>query len=104
NNFYTARVNEKVVEVVRMLATLLGETGFRKVMDLYFERHDGEATTIEAFLKVFEDANGVDLAQFGIWYTQAGTPQVDVTDSYDAASQTYTLTHAQKVDPSPSQA
>src|SRR5690606_4129097 len=61
-------------------------------------------TTIEAFLKVFEDANGVDLAQFGIWYTQAGTPQVDVTDSYDAASQTYTLTLAQKVDPTPGQA
>ena len=104
NNFYTTTVYEKGAEVVRMLATLLGEAGFRKGMDLYFERHDGEATTIEAFLKVFEDANGVDLAQFGIWYTQAGTPQVDVTDSYDAASQTYTLTLAQKVDPTPGQA
>jgi aminopeptidase N len=59
-----------------MLATLLGEAGFRKGMDLYFERHDGEATTIEAFLGVFEDANEVDLSQFGQWYLQAGTPEV----------------------------
>ena len=64
NNFYTATVYEKGAEIVRMLATLLGEAGFRKGMDLYFERHDGEATTIEAFIKVFEDANGVDLQQF----------------------------------------
>src|SRR5207248_8117595 len=64
-------VYEKGAEIVRMLATLLGEAGFRKGMDLYFERHDGEATTIEAFLKVFEDANGVDLSHFGKWYLRS---------------------------------
>ncbi len=103
NNFYTSTVYDKGAEIVRMLATLLGDAGFRKGMDLYFERHDGQATTIEAFLKVFEDANGVDLQHFGQWYLQAGTPQVSVTDNYDAASQTYTLSISQKVDPTPGQ-
>jgi aminopeptidase N len=104
NNFYTTTVYEKGAEVVRMLATLLGEAGFRKAMDLYFERHDGEATTIEAFIKVFEDASGTDLSQFITWYLQAGTPQVTSSDSYDAASQTYTLTLTEKVDPTPGEA
>jgi aminopeptidase N len=104
NNFYTPTVYEKGAEVVRMLATLLGEAGFRKGMDLYFERHDGEATTIEAFLKVFEDANGVDLEQFKTWYLQAGTPKVTVSDSYDAASQTYTLSISQETAPTPGEA
>ncbi len=103
NNFYTATVYEKGAEIVRMLATLLGEAGFRKGMDLYFERHDGEATTIEAFIKVFEDANGVDLKQFEQWYLQAGTPEVTVTDRYDAASQTYTLELSQETAPTPNQ-
>ena len=103
NNFYTTTVYEKGAEIVRMLATLLGETGFRKGMDLYFERHDGEATTIEAFIKVFEDASGTDLSQFITWYLQAGTPQVSVSDHYDEASQTYSLTLSQKVDPTPGQ-
>jgi aminopeptidase N len=103
NNFYTATVYEKGAEVVRMLATLLGEADFRKGMDLYFERHDGEATTIEAFLKVFEDASGRDLGQFGLWYLQAGTPEVSVRESYDAASQTYALTLEQQVPPTPNQ-
>ncbi len=103
NNFYTTTVYEKGAEIVRMLATLLGEAGFRKGMDLYFERHDGGATTIEAFLKVFEDANGVDLSQFGQWYLQAGTPEVSVSDSYDPARQTYTLTLSQVTHPTPGQ-
>ncbi len=103
NNFYTATVYEKGAEIVRMLATLLGEAGFRKGMDLYFERHDGEATTIEAFIKVFEDANGVDLQHFQRWYLQAGTPEVTVADSYDAASQTYRLTLSQHTAPTPGQ-
>ena len=103
NNFYTTTVYEKGAEIVRMLATLLGEVDFRKGMDLYFERHDGEATTIEAFIKVFEDATGTDLGQFITWYLQAGTPQVEVSDSFDAASQTYSLTLSQKVDPTPGQ-
>lgn len=104
NNFYTTTVYQKGAEVVRMLATLLGEEGFRKGMDLYFERHDGDATTIEAFLKVFEDANGVDLNQFALWYTQAGTPDVTARDHFDAASQTYTLTLSQVTRPTPNQA
>jgi aminopeptidase N len=103
NNFYTATVYEKGAEVVRMLATLLGQADFRKGMDLYFERHDGEATTIEAFLKVFEDASGRDLGQFGLWYLQAGTPEITVRESYDAASQTYALTLEQQVPPTPNQ-
>jgi len=101
NNFYTTTVYEKGAEIVRMLATILGEDGFRKAMDLYFERHDGDATTIEAFIKVFEDASGRDLSQFAIWYLQAGTPRVSVSDSYDAASQTYSLTLTQNIDPTP---
>ncbi len=103
NNFYTATVYEKGAEIVRMLATLLGEAGFRKGMDLYFDRHDGEATTIEAFIKVFEDANGVDLQHFQHWYLQAGTPEVTVSDAYDAASQTYRLTLSQQTAPTPGQ-
>jgi aminopeptidase N len=103
NNFYTATVYEKGAEVVRMLATLLGEAGFRKGMDLYFERHDGDATTIEAFIKVFEDATGQDLQAFQTWYLQAGTPEVTVSDSYDAQSQTYRLTLSQVTPPTPGQ-
>jgi aminopeptidase N len=103
NNFYTATVYEKGAEIVRMLATLLGEAGFRKGMDLYFERHDGDATTIEAFIKVFEDANGVDLQPFQRWYLQAGTPEITVADAYDESSQTYRLTLSQHTAPTPGQ-
>ena len=76
NNFYTPTVYEKGAEVVRMLKTILGEAGFRKGMDLYFERHDGQAVTIEDFLAAFADATGADLTQFKLWYSQAGTPEV----------------------------
>lgn len=103
NNFYTATVYEKGAEIVRMLATILGDAGFRKGMDLYFERHDGEATTIEAFIAVFAEANGVDLSQFQTWYLQAGTPRLTVSDSYDAAAQTYTIKLAQETAPTPGQ-
>jgi aminopeptidase N len=103
NNFYTTTVYEKGAEIVRMLATLLGEAMFRKGMDLYFERHDGEATTIEAFIKVFEDAAGIDLQHFQTWYLQAGTPEVSVKDSYDPATQTYRLTLSQTTAPTPNQ-
>ena len=103
-NFYTATVYEKGAEVVRMLSTLLGEDGFRKGMDLYFDRHDGDATTIEAFIKVFEDANGVDLQSFQTWYLQAGTPELTATDAYDPATQTYRLTLSQETRPTPGQA
>lgn len=103
NNFYTATVYEKGAEIVRMLATLLGEAGFRKGMDLYFERHDGEATTIEAFIKVFEDSSGQNLQHFQQWYLQAGTPEVSITDRFDAATQTYTLDIVQENKPTPGQ-
>ena len=76
NNFYTPTVYEKGAEVVRMLKTVLGADGFRAGMDLYFERHDGQAVTIEDFLAAFADATGADLGQFKLWYAQAGTPEV----------------------------
>ncbi|MEO8667624.1 MAG: aminopeptidase N, partial [Bauldia sp.] len=75
NNFYTPTVYEKGAEVVRMLKSLLGEHGFRAGMDLYFTRHDGQAVTIEDFLAAFADANEIDLTQFKLWYSQAGTPE-----------------------------
>ncbi|WP_029042695.1 aminopeptidase N [Cucumibacter marinus] len=104
NNFYTATVYNKGAEVVRMIASLLGEDGFRAGMDLYFERHDGEATTVEAFLKSFEDANKVSLGDaFYRWYAQAGTPRVTVTDHWDEANRRYTLTLAQRTEPTPGQ-
>ena len=103
NNFYTATVYEKGAEIVRMLATLLGQDAFRRGMDLYFERHDGEATTIEAFIKVFEDACGMDLQHFQNWYLQAGTPEVTISDSYDPATQSYKLTLSQNTAPTPGQ-
>jgi aminopeptidase N len=103
NNFYTTTVYEKGAEIVRMLATLLGEAGFRQGMDLYFERHDGQATTIEAFIKAFEDANGLDLQHFQQWYLQAGTPEVVAEDHWDAAAKRYTLKLSQKTSPTPGQ-
>ncbi len=103
NNFYTATVYEKGAEIVRMLATFLGETEFRKGTDLYFERHDGDATTIEAWLKVFEDSSGRDLSQFGKWYLQAGTPTVTVEEDWDQESQTYRLSLSQHTAPTPGQ-
>jgi aminopeptidase N len=103
NNFYTATVYEKGSEVVRMIRTILGAEDFRKGMDLYFERHDGEAATIEDFLKAFEDASGKDLGQFALWYHQAGTPNVTVTSSHDAAAAQFTLQIEQSVPPTPSE-
>ncbi|NIO42585.1 MAG: aminopeptidase N [Burkholderiales bacterium] len=91
SNFYTATVYEKGAEVVRMIHTLLGETGFRKGMDLYFQRHDGQAVTTDDFVQAMQDASGVDLAQFRRWYDQSGTPLLEVTGKYDAASQKYLL-------------
>jgi aminopeptidase N len=77
-NFYTATIYNKGAEVIRMLATLLGEEGYRRGADLYFDRHDGQAVTCEDWLKAMEDANGVDLAAFRLWYEQAGTPRIAV--------------------------
>ncbi|MBO9424449.1 aminopeptidase N [Labrenzia sp. R4_1] len=103
NNFYTATVYEKGAEVVRMLQTLLGEDGFRSGLDLYFDRHDGEATTIEAFLKCFEDATGTDLEQFSLWYEQAGTPTVSVKTAHNPENKIFTLTLSQEIPPLPGQ-
>nr|MCU0890465.1 aminopeptidase N [Sandarakinorhabdus sp.] len=77
-NFYTATIYNKGAEVIRMLATLLGEDGYRRGADLYFDRHDGQAVTCEDWLKAMEDANGVDLSAFRLWYQQAGTPRISV--------------------------
>jgi aminopeptidase N len=103
NNFYTATVYEKGAEVVRMLKTILGEAGFRAGMDRYFDRHDGEAATIEQFLKAFEDACDADLSQFALWYHQSGTPALTVSASHDPARRTYTLSIEQSCPPTPGQ-
>lgn len=95
NNFYTVTVYEKGSEVIRMMHTLLGETNFQKGMTLYFERHDGTAATCEDFVCAMEDASGIDLAQFRLWYSQSGTPILTVSSNYDASAQTYALTVAQ---------
>ena len=92
NNFYTATVYQKGATIIRMYHTLLGESGFQKGMKLYFERHDGQAVTCDDFLAAMADANDVNLDRFGRWYSQSGTPQVQVTDQYDVATKTYTLT------------
>lgn len=103
NNFYTATVYNKGAEVIRMMQTLLGREGFRRGMDLYFERHDGQAVTIEDFVRVMEDANNVDFTQFMRWYTQAGTPQVTAIGHYDAATRRYRLRLHQSCPPTPGQ-
>jgi aminopeptidase N len=103
NNFYTATVYEKGSEVVRMIRTILGAKLFRKGMDLYFERHDGDAATIEDFLKVFEDVSGRDLSQFALWYHQAGTPNLTVTTAHNPAFAEFTLEIEQSVPPTPSE-
>lgn len=95
NNFYTMTVYEKGAEVVRMYQTLFGREGFRRGMDLYFKRHDGQAVTCDDFRHAMADANGRDLAQFERWYSQAGTPRVSVRTAYDAATQRYSITLAQ---------
>ena len=103
SNFYTLTVYEKGAEVVRMIQTLLGEEGFRKGSDLYFERHDGQAVTVDDFVKAMEDANGADLTQFKRWYSQAGTPRLAVSEQYDATAKTYSLTFRQSCPPTPGQ-
>ncbi|ULN62962.1 aminopeptidase N [Vibrio gigantis] len=99
NNFYTLTVYEKGSEVIRMIHTLLGEDGFQKGMKLYFERHDGTAATCEDFVAAMEDASGVDLSQFRLWYSQSGTPTLSVESHYDAEKKQYTLTTRQVTAP-----
>ncbi len=109
NNFYTVTIYEKGAEVVRMMQTLVGRDGFAKGMARYFERHDGQAVTCDDFASAIADANpGSDLArllpQFKRWYSQAGTPRVQASGSYDAGSRSYTLTLSQSCAPTPGQA
>src|SRR5262244_1688584 len=104
NNFYTATVYNKGAEVVRMLQTLLGREGFRRGMDLYFERHDGQAATVEDFVRCFEDATGRELGQFMTWYSQAGTPELVCQFKYDARHKSADLTIAQVLPPTPREA
>lgn len=91
SNFYTVTVYEKGAEIVRMIHSILGADNFRKGSDLYFARHDGQAVTTDDFLAAMQDASGVDLSIFRRWYAQAGTPEVEVDDHYDSATQTYRL-------------
>lgn len=101
SNFYTLTVYEKGSEVVGMLHTLLGAEGFRKGSDLYFERHDGQAVTCDDFIRAMEDANGVELNQFKRWYSQAGTPRLQVSEHFDAQARTYSLTLRQSCPETP---
>ena len=103
SNFYTVTIYEKGAEVVRMIKQILGPENFRKGADLYFERHDGQAVTTEDFVKAMEDAGGIDLGQFRRWYSQAGTPVLDITGSYDSELRQYTLTVEQGCPATPGQ-
>src|SRR3954452_3359870 len=103
SNFYTATVYNKGAEVIRMMATVLGPEKFRAGTDLYFDRHDGEAATCDDFVKALEDASGVDLTAFKIWYSQAGTPKIAARLEHDPATQTAALHLEQRIDPTPGQ-
>ena len=96
NNFYTATIYEKGAEVIGMLKRLVGDDGYKRALDLYFDRHDGDAATIEDWLRVFEDATGRDLSQFSRWYAEAGTPRIKVTDDFKDGR--YTL-HLEQINP-----
>jgi len=103
NNFYTATIYNKGAEVVRMYQTLLGRDGFRKGMDLYFARHDGQAVSCDDFRRAMSDANNRDLTQFEHWYSQAGTPHLQVQTAYDEAAQRYDITLTQSCPATPGQ-
>ena len=103
DNFYTATIYNKGAEVIRMMATVIGRESFRKGMDLYFARHDNNAVTIDDFVSAMQDASGVDLERFKLWYHQAGTPEIAISDAYDASTKRYTLTVTQHTAPTPGQ-
>jgi aminopeptidase N len=104
DNFYTPTVYNKGAELVRMIHTLLGKDGFRRGMDLYIRRHDNHAVTIEDFVAAMQDANGIDLSRFKLWYEQAGTPEITVEDRWDRRTKSYELRLAQEVPATPGQA
>ncbi len=101
NNFYTATVYEKGAEVINMLKHLVGDEAYYRALDMYFDRHDGDAATIEDWIKVFEETTGRDLTQFKRWYSQAGTPRLTVSEDYSDG--TLTLTFRQHIPPTPGQ-
>jgi len=103
DNFYTATVYNKGAEVIRMMATIIGRSAFRRGMDLYFARHDNNAVTIDDFVQAMQDASGVDLESFRLWYHQAGTPEVSVEDAYDPVTKRYSMTIRQATKPTPGQ-
>lgn len=103
NNFYTVTVYEKGAELIRMLHQLLGPEGFRRATDLYFERHDGQAVTTDDFVRCMEEAGGLDLEQFQRWYSQAGTPELEVAAGHDPATGRYSLEIRQSCPPTPGQ-
>lgn len=103
DNFFTATIYEKGAEVIRMMQTIVGRQGFRKGMDEYFRRHDGQAVTTEDFAAAIAEANKQDFNQFKLWYHQSGTPQVIVSEKYDTHSKEYHLTLAQTCPPTPGQ-
>ena len=103
SNFYTLTVYEKGAELVRMLHTLLGPEKFREGSDVYFERHDGQAVTTDDFVAAMESVSGRDLTQFKRWYSQSGTPRVDVSSQYDEAKQEFTLSFKQSCPATPEQ-
>ncbi|MHA6325735.1 aminopeptidase N [Roseivivax sp. CAU 1753] len=111
NNFYTATIYEKGAEVIGMLKRLVGDAAYAKALALYFDRHDGQACTIEDWLRVFEDVTGRDLTQFKLWYSQAGTPRLSVEETWtpgaggagSAGGGTYTLSFRQHIPPTPGQ-
>lgn len=104
SNFYTVTIYEKGAEVVAMIKTIVGDEGFRKGTDLYFDRHDGQAVTTDDFVKSMEDANNVDLSQFRRWYSQAGTPELAIESNYNEAGNTFALTVSQSCPATPGQA
>jgi aminopeptidase N len=103
DNFYTATIYNKGAEVIRMMATIIGRPAFRRGMDLYFQRHDNSAVTIDDFAQAMQDASGVDLTDFKLWYHQAGTPEIVVEDAYDPATKRYSLILRQGTRPTPGQ-
>ena len=103
DNFYTPTVYEKGAEVIRMIHTVIGAEKFRAGMDLYFERHDGQAVTCDDFVKAMEDASGVDLGHFRLWYSQAGTPEISVEERWDEHAKALDLIVQQKIPPTPGQ-
>ncbi|MBC7370070.1 MAG: aminopeptidase N, partial [Bdellovibrionaceae bacterium] len=103
DNFFTATIYEKGAEVIRMMQTIVGRKGFRKGMDTYFAKHDGQAVATDDFAAAIFEPNNVDYSQFKLWYTQAGTPEVIISEKYDAAKKEFHLTLAQSCPPTPGQ-